>query len=459
MTRKQLLIFTALYFFARLIFYPLILRGEEGIFAEIFLYQPSGPNYSQMGRLEGVTLYMIIEHPALIYEVLRYWGMFWGGLIDYSRWPELWTTVLTRFAYSLFEYAIWIIMIAAWNRLRQTRSRDFVASDRFFVFLFYCLAVWPASLLNTTNINIDASVGVLIAGLFSVVILLFDDERFPRILLYPLLFAVAFFSGFGKNEASMVLLAAVGVCGACMFMGRLLEINRPGAKGLLPVLVLAVAGNLVGNLFNYMFDPVNYMAGFNVLHTRGSQTSLLGTGNVEAWLRVFLERLSFIFIHIVLWGLSVWRLLRDIRTVRFPALLIFLYGSAMFFGYLVSYAEIGARYFEPSLVALVAAFLLLHPQMEFSRRGRKAFAAFLLLCALHSTVEVVGTTIRVVQNPSLLQSRFVVPQEVKDTGCVPVLEQADAFHRSDIDYIAYEHLKPLVEAKGRKLCTKSYSNR
>ena len=459
MTRKQLMTFTALYFLARLIFYPLILRGEEGIFAEIFLYQPIGPDYSQMGRLDGVTIYGIIEHPALIYEVLRYWGFFWSALIDYSRWSELWTTVLARFAYSTFEYAVWLMMIAIWSHLKGRSARGRETADRLIVCFFYCLAVWPASLLNTTNINIDASVGVLIAGLLSAVVMLFASPAIPRWGLYVPLAAVAFFSGFGKNEVSIVLIIATIVCGAAYLLAWALKINRAGGAGYLPVLVITVAGNLAGNYFNYSFDPVNYMAGFDVLHLRGSQTSLLGTGDIAAWTKVFLARLPFILIHLVLWGMTAWQLIRRLHQVRFPALLTFLYGSALFFGYFISYAEVGARYFEPALIALTASFLLLNPRIDFSQAGRKWFAVFLIICAVHSTAEVSATIVRVARNPGLLQSRFVVPEEVKNTGCIPVLEQADAFHRSDIDYVAYEHMKPLVESKGKKLCSRPYINR
>ncbi len=459
MTQRQMVIFTLLYFLSRLIFYPLILRGEEGIFANIFLYYPPGPEYSQVGRLGGVTIYTLIEHPALIYEVLRHWGMLVNWLVDYSSWPDLWLTILARFSYSLFEYVVWLALIIAWRHLRRDTQPDSMPGEKYKVLLFYCLAVWPASLLNTTNINIDASVGVLTAGLFSVVIFLFSSPKLPSSGLYLLLFFASFFVGFGKNEISLVLLMAIGMCGICLYLGRILKINTVGSAGLLPVMVIAIVGNIAGNYFNYSFDPVNYIAGFNVIHVRSSQTGILGTGGVWIWVKMFLDRLPFIFIHLILWFLSAKRVIRDYNKVKFPALLSFLYGSALFFGYFISYAEVGSRYFEPALAVLMISFLLLHPQLDFSCQGRKWFGYFFILCALHSSAEIISTGVRVLNRPSLLQTRFEIPAEVKDTGCIPILEQADAFYRLDIDYVAYESLRPLVEAQGKKLCPISFTNR
>lgn len=456
MTRRQIIIFTLLYFCGRLVFYPLTLRGEEGIFANIFLYHPSGPYYSQMGRLAGEEIYTKIDHPALIYEIIRQWGMAWQFLFDYAQWSELATTVLVRMCFSVFEYVVWIFIFLSWNKVFNHDQENNAQRNRYFIYLLFCLAVWPASLLNTTNINIDASVGVLLVGLLTSAIMLFANKKSQS---FSILLIAAFFSGFGKNEISVVLLLSLLCCGLVLLFAGMINKNRVVLLEYLPAMVVILIANLLGNLLNYWIDPLNYLAGFKVFQARGTQASLFGTGDFTAWSKIFLERLSFIFIHLVLWSMSAWKILQQWRNVQFPALLTFVYGSALFFGYFFSYAEVGSRYFEPSLIVLTAAFLMLFAQHEFSHVAQKWLWGLLVVCSLHSTAEISSTTIRIVRHPDLIQSRYELPIEVLNTGCVPVLEQAMVFRRPDIDYVAYESMKSLVESRNKKLCTQALINR
>ena len=443
-----------IYYLARLPFFPLILRGEEGIFADIFLNQPEGPLYQQMGRLNGETIYTIIEHPALIYETLAFVGSLWQQIIDVAGFSPLGLTIFLRFAFSTFEWLIWLLLfvgISLTGPYYQAQHRN-----KFFGVLLLSM-IWPASLLNTTNINIDATVGVWTSGFVCFSVLLFRNRQLPRLPLYVILSGAAFFFGFGKNELSLVfglaLLATGLLCGIGWRLGWLDKLREP-----LTILLVAMLANQAGNLFNYWFDPVNYNAGWGVLHSRGSQASLIATRDFGAWFLMTMERQSFIFIHLLFWCSLLLSLWQKRRAADFFTLFFFVLGSALFFGYFFAYSEVGARYFEPSFIALLFGFVTVFSHVAMHRQFKRAFTVIAVIFLLHSGVEITTTSIRQVQNPALRQSRFELPPEVLRTGCVPLLEQAAVFDRPEIDYIATAELVDTVLRAGRIVCEKTLPN-
>ena len=311
--------------------------------------------------------------------------------------------------------------------------------------------VWPASLLNTTNINIDATVGVWGSGFVCFAVLLFRNRRLPRLPLYILLSGAAFFFGFGKNELSLVFGLAMLATGLLCSIGRRLgwldSLREP-----LSILLVASLACLAGSLFNHWFDPINYIAGWGILHSRGSEASLFATRDFAAWFAMTLERQSFILIHLLFWGSIVWSLWQTRRTADFFSLFFFVLGSALFFGYFFAYSEVGARYFEPSFIALLFGFLTVFPHLVRQRNFKAVFSVVAVVCLLHTGAEITTTSIRQVQNPALRQSRFELPPQVGRAGCVPMLEQAAVFDRPEIDYIAaYELVYPVYLA-GRTVC-------
>lgn len=444
------------YFIARLPFLPLILRGEEGIFADIFLNHPQGPLYQQMGRINGENLYTLIEHPALIYETLAAAGGFWQLFVNPVSFGEMGLTIFLRFAFACFEWIVWGLLFfclsqigPVWKDRRQERA---------FLLALLLSMIWPGSLLNTTNINIDATVAVLAAGSVCAAVLLFRNPALPRIPLFLFLFLASFFSGFGKNELSLVYMLALGAIAVAVVLGRLFGSFRDVREPLLILLVAALA-NLAGNLFNYSFDPINYQAGWGILQSRSSQASLFVTRDVVAWLKMTLERLPFLFIHLLYWIVLVYALWRRRRELDFQLLFYFVYASALFFGFFFSYSEVGSRYFEPSFIVLVFGFVVAFPVLDIPVSFRRTFLVLAVLIAIHSSAEIITTIVRQVQNPTLRQTRFVLPEEVVQTGCMPILEQADAFNRPEIDYVVGPEFARQVETAGKTLCSKPYNNR
>lgn len=444
-----------IYYLSRLPFFPLILRGEEGIFADIFLNHPAGPLYQQMGRLNGETIYTIIEHPALIYETLAFVGSLWQQIIDVAGLSALGLTIFLRFAFSTFEWLIWLLLfvgISLTGPYYQAQHRN-----KFFAVLLLSM-IWPASLLNTTNINIDATVGVWTSGFVCFAVLLFRNRQLPRLPLYVILIGAAFFFGFGKNELSLVfqlaLLSTGLLCCIGWRMGCMDTLREP-----LTILLVAMLANLAGNLFNFWFDPVNYQAGWGVLHSRSSQASLMATRDFGAWFSMTVERQSFILIHLLFWSSMLLSLWRNRRATEFITLFFFVLGSALFFGYFFAYSEVGARYFEPSFIALLFGFVTVFSQVAMHRHFKRTFTVFAVIFLLHTGAEITTTSIRQVQNPALRQSRFELPPEVQNAGCVPRLEQAAVFNRPEIDYIADTGLVDTIRRAGREVCKKNNTNR
>ncbi|HWR30849.1 MAG TPA: hypothetical protein VN631_13560, partial [Negativicutes bacterium] len=417
---------------------------------------PPGPQYQQMGRIDGKTIYEIIEHPALIYETLASAGSLWKKLFNPNTLGDLELTVFLRFAFSAFEWLTWGLLFIGLAVIKPTWKNG--REERCFYLALLLTMSWPGSLLNTTNINIDATVGVLTTGLVCTSVLLFRNPNLTRWPLFALLFFGSFFFGFGKNELSLVFILALLAIGFVVMLGRYFKVLL-GWREAVAILIVALIGNLAGNLFNYSFDPINYQAGWGILNNRSSQASLFETKDFGAWLLMTIERLPFFSLHLLYWNLIGCALWRTRRAIDFHLLFYFVFSSALFFGFFFSHSEVGSRYFEPSLIAFIFGFVLAFPLLDLSGRYNRAFIIVALIISVHATVEIGSTIFRQMKNPTLQQTRFVLPEEVLQVGCIPLLEQADVFNRPEIDYAAYTGLAKKFENAGKKICPIRYTNR
>ena len=448
-----LLLLTFAYFISRLPFYPLMLRGEEGMFAHMFVSQPHGPYYQQIGRLDGAVVYDFVptQHPALIYETITKPGWLFGQLLQVPT-ADLWQTVYLRFAFSLYEYGIWLLVACLLLWTRTFEVPDNLQTKRLWGLGLISFLIWPASLINTTNLNIDATVGVLYTGLVCAALAACYKSRNLSVRSYVMILCAAILFGFGKNELSLAFQATVWVCLICWyFWNRWAAAKEPDKTVYIVLLILGI-GNLIGCGINFWVGPENYVGGLEIMQQRKTEQSALAVGFLTQWLRITLERLSFILLHLVIWSMTVIYFWKKRAEPQFVGLFLFLLASALFFGFFLTANEVGARYFEPSFVVFLFLYLIVFPQFNWSGKKRKVMVGFLCLFLLHGTAEIGSTVYRQMTDPSIRQQRFAVPAVAKETGCIPVLEQADVFNRSDVDYIAYYGMEDYLLKRGKKQC-------
>lgn len=392
------LLLVALFSFSRwpLLYDPLVY--EEGVFADLMLHQPAGPNYLLYARLADTPLRGSAEHPALLYESLRLLG----------RWAAPWLAPLNdtalnfslRSLFALVSLPIWLgLGWLAWQ-----------SGSRFALGLVLAGMLAPLSLLSSTQLQLDGSLGVLLTGGVALALLGTATGH----LRHPLWLALAaLLLGLGKQEWSLALLGAIGLA-ALWAKLRQESLWRGGIAALL-------LGLLVGNTLSFAFDPHNYLGGFRMM-LRVGQTGMAVTGpGLGRWSSVLLERLPLLLSLLLLAG-AAWLRPRPPTSIA-PARILFGFSLLLFLGFFASSWGADGRYFAPALVVALATAIAWAP------RHPPACAAGLLLLALmlHSTLFFATR--------SLTPCAYPQPQ-APTLACVPRLATAQAWRPQAGDFVS-----------------------
>ena len=275
-------------------------------------------------------------------------------------------------------------------------------------------------------------------GAFALAILFFLSGNSKNATKYILLFAGSFLLAAGKQEWSMVLLAALFVVAIYLYVNRV----RNSAKISQDVFMLltVTAGLVTGNIFSYFIDPGNYIAGLEVFW-RFSRVSDLTEGKVESgrWILLTLGRLEWtdtIIALIAISGISVFIKRKEIKASE---ILLWVYGLGLFAGYSISIWNSEPRYFAPSLIVMTAAVIAVFPPKISAKFMVLTASLILLMCAtsvkfLHKTVTERSS-----------RPYFDASQIKLQPDQIAILSTAKAWNKLDIDFVNSSNSKEGIE--------------
>jgi hypothetical protein len=391
------------------------LSGEDGMFANIFINQPAGPNYLQVARLDGQEIYFPPQHPAFLYETIRIAGRIAGIFINLHNLSDYKATVLLRFSFSLFSLLIWMLyaLISLLAEKNDKKSLLMLIS-------LWVLCAAPLSVGTSLQLQTDTTAGILFVGLFSAMLLLNHFNRLRGRLFLAGVFTTAMLIGLGKNEWSIIFLSSLIVT----FLFRFLLLKKLMNSSIVDdgqIFPAALFGCLAGNLFSFLFDPYNYLEGFNIIGNRLGTFSAFGNQG-SSWYSVFLWRLPVLFVILLLLLYSSIFIVVNLRKVSLVQSLSYFFSAALFMTFLPSTQSVFDRYFAPAFVSSVATFLLLFPTVE-GVRSKSLFAAICAGMLIYSWMFY----------PPVQPYQNI--QAHGKTGCAEPLSVADGYNK-DFDYVA-----------------------
>ena len=210
-----LLILPILYFLPRIPYLIIPLQGEEGIFAEIFYYQTPKPDYLLLARIDGSNIYGPPEHPAMMYEILSHYGLALKAIVNFSKFNTAALTFFIRLAFSMFQFLIFEIIAFVILQSRDNRS----TLDKIFLLgWILILAVTPPAMMISTSVQVDGSIGSLLAGFLAISVLGYRLKLYSHRTAYIFVFISSFLFGLGKNEWSAALLLALILTGGYLLL-------------------------------------------------------------------------------------------------------------------------------------------------------------------------------------------------------------------------------------------------
>ena len=441
-----LLLFAILYFVPRTPYLLNPLHGEEGDFAEIFYTQPANPNYLLIGRIDNTNLFIPPEHPAIIYEILSDYGLLWKAIINYQTLTILALTFFVRLAFSMFLFLIVAIIIL----MILHRRALFSLKDRITLFvLVTVLAITPPAMAISTSVQVDGSVGILLAGLLAVALLGYRLKIYPARTASIFVFISSLLFGLGKNEWSLALVLALLATGSYLYITTRKNGDGQSFNAAWVLLGFIFAGLLLGNFISYLYDPENYLAGFNVMFriSKASTYNIISFGS---------ERLAFTYVHLLLLAFIAIALIRAWKNSDYILFSYFILGATLYFAYFVTSWAIEPRYYAASLIICLAGTVVAYGYLSGDKTRWILWGlSFVLLIVTCNQVVQDGRRIRVnlqlaLQNNTNSQVAAIPP------GCIPIMGMGEAFGQK-FDFIA-DSLSPedasrLAAKYNRSICT------
>lgn len=284
-------LFSCAFFCFRIPFYQQKLVAEEGTTAYLLLHDVPKPNYLIISRVGGVDLMGAPQHPGLMYASMGAVGKLSRQVIDYSKLDEQQSAFVFRVIFSL---PMLIMFLAGIFHVYKRRNENLY----YWLMLFIVLVSSPVVLVTSTELHGDASFGIAIIGIWTFAILIVTDRCLTRYGIKALLFFIGtFIASLGKNEWSLVLLLTLLLVSA-----YLLIIRRRLAhwSGQLTIMACGFLGLLSGNLVSYLFDPLNYQMGLQLMLSMSAKESVVCDSKFAQLLGVTRHRWSFISQNILL---------------------------------------------------------------------------------------------------------------------------------------------------------------
>ncbi len=428
------ILFIVLFFVVRTPFYSTGMVAEDGLFANILINHPESPDYCLIGRINGEEILEPIQHPGLIYEPIAVLGDFSHLFLDYNSMSREETTFWSRIMYSFFQLFFWMLLVLYIVRLNKGFWFESGRLSLLYGLIFF--AILPIALNNSIDLQIDSSTGVIYNGIMGLAVLIFMKKRDRT--GYVILFAGSVIAGFGKNEWGIILLMTVAAALLYFVIIAVLKRLNGNGKEYLLFLGTIVAGLTIGSVINYLFDPVNYIAGIKLLTKMSGRASLISTGDFGWWLQITKGRLGYIISNIVMILTIAGYFIKKAWKGDFYRTFLFGYSLAFFFSFFIAMYERTARYYASSFVTLVLCCVLFIDDYKGGKVRNYAVTLLLLLGLAYSGLYISDrlNTVKHYDVVRIKHKRHLrsVERQIRN-GCVPLKSSSDGYFDKD-DFIA-----------------------
>jgi hypothetical protein len=431
------LVFLAIYFLARLPFYDERLKYEEGIFAYLVTNQPESPNYGLLGRINGQDKLGPLEHPAFLYETIKLAGLGVNKVINWEKLSEEQRSYALRIAFSLMSFMVWIVLFIFIQIPRKKLQSPLAENtppinvknaktrEKYLLVMLAALITLPIATKTSAELQVDGSSGMLMNGMLALSVYYTALFTKNNKVIYSLILLGSLAVGLGKNEWSLALLATNVLLILYLLVVKFYFTEKI-KKGIY-LSISSIGGLLLGNSISYLFDPLNYLGGWNVL-TRVSKAGA-GLDNIAGrWWEIFWLRFPYILPLFIILLVALVFIVKWTRKKHFipPGLiLLFLYGSVLFVSFLSSLWSGEERYFAPAFIVLATLLLsLVHYPII---RSRKLIIALISLFLLNS--------IYFAYNNQFFYLESTKPIDIKSKDCVQMLETGIGYSLKGVDFV------------------------
>jgi hypothetical protein len=441
-------VFLLIFFFARLPLFSLGWDGQDasGSDADIFVHQPGKPNYLLFGRIHGQEIYVpALGHPAPMYEMYALLGKAVQWIIPFQTFSNQQIITLLKVIACLFQLAVWIPLL--WWMLRNSeRTARLVGCA-----IITALALSPLAIQGSNEFQLDSTFGFVMAGMYALALLFADRaERFP-ILGFLAIATASAFLGLGKNEWTIV---AVAAWGALLIVRLAIRLARGPDEDhqhrrFLVCVSATILGLCAGNLASYLFEPTLYVSGLELIVRMVQGSSVASGADGSRFVEINMERLQFTQALLFVIAFMAWPAVLG-RLPSSPGLMLAsLFGLGLFLAFFLSTFAAFARYFAPALAALSVALVWLY--VERPPRG-----AALVICTVASCW-VAWTGIRHAHSYWLARSSIYGVRDIHPRpDCALLVPVEDGYRRKDLDFVhlgwGYQGAEKMASQFGGHVC-------
>lgn len=428
-----LVLFTLLFFLVRIPLFSLGWDGNDGSGhdADIFVHQPSKPNYLLFARFGGKEVYESAwGHPGPPYAMFGALGKITGFLVNYERLSNGAIIALLKTVASLFQLAIWYPLLVLIARCGGMNSSGPVRFSNYFG--VGALALSPIAIQSSNEFQVDSTFGVIIAGAYALALIAAERSAQRPMLGGGLIVLAAAFIGLGKNEWTLMLLLSCAAMMVLLPLGSHLGYCGAEFRKLAVFCLSATLGGLaVGNLASYLFEPTLYTSGWHLLFSMAGKASAFGAGGWARLTRVTAERLPFIQVHLVLMAYILWRLVAERDRLSAPLVLASIYGAGLFAAFFLSTWGPFPRYFAPafSVLCVVAGWLYANDTSP----SRIVSVASFLVCGW-----IAVTGVQLAYGKELAERSVFGKRDISAMvrpGCAVLIQVDDVYRRKDVDFV------------------------
>ena len=309
--------------------------------------------------------------------------------------------------------------------------------------IFMAVSISPIAIHTSTNLQVDGSIGVLMNGLFAIVILLVLSSAARNAFNYIILFFATFFLATGKQEWSFVLVIALFM--TILYTCYIRKKDQSVPKLDPSIAIAIISGLLAGHITSYLIGPQSYMDAFDVLW-QFSRAEYLLSGQIEPerWITITSSRMQWICTVAALAAISSILVFGRLKKLKPLELLIWLYGLGLFGAFFMSSNSPSPRYFAPSLVTLTIAIVAISPT-NLSKCVFVAITTLIILMFATSGIYLYNNIVKKTQKPYFDASEIALKP-----GQIAILSTAQAWNKPDIDFVNYNAGKKAAERYAAK---------
>jgi len=425
-------LFAIIFFAIRIPYYENNVRGEEGIFAEIFINHPIGPKYLQIARINGKEIFTYPNHASMISETISFFGKTAQIFFDFSGQTERAVTIALRFFFSMFHLISWSLVLMSFLEMKTKKG--------YLILFILILSITPIAIKGSVELNIDNSVGVLFTSLLCFSLLVYEYSNKKTFLNYLFVSLSCLLFGFGKTEWSVGFAISFIIA---IFSSIILkkEINKK-------LLSAVIIGLILGNLVNYLVSPYNYLDGLHLLKWYlesqiVTQDVSPNASIVTTWLDLNLQRIPETFPIIILIFFNSFLLLLNIKKTNFVIIFLFILSSSLFFAFSLNTFSTTSRLFLPSFFSCVFTSTTL--VKNYLKEPQKPFFIVLVLAIFVSNIIFV---------PEIQRYKIIDVKPRSD--CAIFMDIGYGYIREDVDYISrslgLEGARKFADENGVTLC-------